>query len=781
MSLQVPVASFQREEAKARPRVDLGGLWQRYVNGKLFDAVQVPASLRPLGFYRLSRQFLLPELLSTQRAFVHFEAITYHGRASMNGAELGTMGPYVPYEFEFTKQAHAGENTIEVAVADLIPDPAGGGEDELALGVNPGWEAYGGIIRDVYVELRPSSFIASVRFGYQMNRGYARATCRARVFVSAVERTSGKLAVSLGQSRSDIVDAARQVELDRGSNEIEVAFDVPAPVLWCPEEPNLYVLDAKLETPHGEDHWSCATGLRDITIERNQFKLNDRALVLKGVCRHDMWKDQGFTLTPQQAEQDMRMIKALGCNFVRLVHYPHDRRVVELADQIGLLVSEEPGYWGMNFRTMPRSMIELGYEIMERTIRRDWNSPSVFAWLLGNECVLTVEYLREGKDRCRRLDPIARPVSFANSMNMKEAKPIFEQAGLDFFDDHPYVSDPDDYARVVDFYGESKPVTFTEWGWKDVGGGDIFPETQSDYLLDLVEAEKLAGHSFWSWQDIRQYSRIDWPTQNGVLLSGVVTEARSIRKDWYDELTGLFEGRRQEASAADVRPRVLPLRWQPGSPGAKFAPLDLQELVQSKDGQKSWSAFERAMAEYWPKTDMAQRQWQRTGSTFRLWQGSEVEIGGIPFRGALAQGYIRPIILTPDVPEFSVQVGRHCARLHILGQVTLPEGYPVSGGRGEVVANYEFVYSDGKSKVLPVRNGIETAQANLIDNATRINPVATAAQPALKFVKDVVREQYQVLLWSVPVEAGNLTRIVCRLNGRQPPLAIFAMTAETAD
>jgi hypothetical protein len=177
---------------------------------------------------------------------------------------------------------------------------------------------------------------------------------------------------------------------------------------------------------------------------------------------------------------------------------------------------------------------------------------------------------------------------------------------------------------------------------------------------------------------------------------------------------------------------------------------------------------------------MAQHQWQRTGSTFRLWQGSEVEIGGIPFRGALAAGFIRPIVLTPEVPETSVRLGRSCARLHVLGQVTLPEGYPAVGRRGDIVANYELVYSDGTRKMLPVRNGIEVAQANLICNATRINPVATAAQPALKFVKDVVREQYQVLLWSVPVDPGELARLVCRLNTGQPVLAIFAVTAEAA-
>jgi hypothetical protein len=157
MGLSAPPATL--DEPNTRLRVDLAGPWQRRVNGRIFDSVEVPSSLRPLGFYEISRQFLLPKLSTRQRAVVHFEGITYHGRVSINGVELGTMGPYVPYEFEFTEHTKEGENTIEVAIADLIPDTAGGGKDELALGVNPGWEAYGGIIRDAYLELRPASFI----------------------------------------------------------------------------------------------------------------------------------------------------------------------------------------------------------------------------------------------------------------------------------------------------------------------------------------------------------------------------------------------------------------------------------------------------------------------------------------------------------------------------------------------------------------------------------------------------------------------------------------------
>ena len=765
-----------------RSRVDLNGEWERIIDGQRYDVISVPSSQHPVGNYTLQREFLLPRLTRGQRAVLHFDAITYYGRAFVNDAELGEMGPYIPYEFDCTRQVKEGSNSVRVEIADLVPFRDGKGRDELALGVSSGWEAYGGIIRDVYLELRPAAYIENVRLAYQLQDGYGRAACQARVYVSSpadAGRSTGRVEVSLWQGEWEVARGEKPVEAEGGISEVEVALEVKAPALWSPEEPNLYELRARLKTGEGEDQWSCRTGFREVVTRGRDFLLNGERLVLKGVGRHDMWKEQGFTLTRAQMEQDMRMIKALGANFVRLVHYPHHRRIVELADTVGLLVSEEPGYWGMDFKTLPAGMIELGYKIMERVIRRDWNSPSVFAWLLGNECNLTVEYLREGKRRCRNLDPLARPVSFANSMEPKEAKPIFEQAGMDFFDQHVYPPHPREYSQVAEFYGDSRPLTFTEWGWEDVGGGDIFPEYHTDLILDLVESRRLAGHVFWSWNDLRQYSRIDWPTRDGILLSGVVTEAREVRPDWYLRLTGLFQGRPEEVSPVDIRPRVIPLRRMPTTPGkTSYQPLDLQALADSPEGRRSWEAFEAALADYWRKSRMAQDQWRRTGGKFRLWQGSDAEIVGIPFRSPLSGNFIRPLMLTSEVPEITIPVNLECIRLHVLGQVTLPEGYPVAGARGEAIAIYSLRYANGRTQEIPVRNGIEVARANLIDNATRIDPIATAAPRALEFVKDISREHYQVLLWPVPTERSMLVSLHCRLMPRQPAMALFAITAE---
>ena len=118
--------------------------------------------------------------------------------------------------------------------------------------------------------------------------------------------------------------------------------------------------------------------------------------------------------------------------------------------------------------------------------------------------------------------------------------------------------------------------------------------------------------------------------------------------------------------------------------------------------------------------------------------------------------------------------------MHILGQVSFPVGYPLVGHAGEPAAVYTLRYAGGKIQKLPVCNGIEVAQSNCIDRASRIAPIATAAQPAVLYIKDISRERYQILLWSIPTQSEELVSLQCRLNSNQPALAIFAITAEHA-
>jgi hypothetical protein len=151
---------------------------------------------------------------------------------------------------------------------------------------------------------------------------------------------------------------------------------------------------------------------------------------------------------------------------------------------------------------------------------------------------------------------------------------------------------------------------------------------------------------------------------------------------------------------------------------------------------------------------------------------------GVKFVFPVLDGSVRPLVITPNVPEISIPVEMECLRLHILGQVTMPGGYPIEGDIGETVATYTLQYAGGKVREIPLRQGFEVARANVVYGATRFDPVATAAQRALLFVKNIANAHYQALLYSLPVEGGKIKSIHCKLNRQQQPLLIFAVTGE---
>ena len=210
--------------------------------------------------------------------------------------------------------------------------------------------------------------------------------------------------------------------------------------------------------------------------------------------------------------------------------FPQDRyAVLRSPTGLGLLIWEEPGYESVDFNKMRRSMVELGLDILQRTIQRDWNSPSVFAWILGNESHLTVEYLREGKALCNKLDP-GRLVSFAHIGNSgkteDDAKAFFDQAGLDFYSFHAYTYDANDFNRVSEGFGSGKPLVYDEWGGKAIGQSPIIMQAETDRLLDLMEKDELAGEAFCCWNDWPQFSRIDTE-----MVIGIVPQGWSLKRE----------------------------------------------------------------------------------------------------------------------------------------------------------------------------------------------------------------------------------------------------------
>jgi hypothetical protein len=205
--------------------------------------------------------------------------------------------------------------------------------------------------------------------------------------------------------------------------------------------------------------------------------------------------------------------------------------------------------------------------------------------------------------------------------------------------------------------------------------------------------------------------------------------------------------------------------------------VDLQPLTDSAIGRQSWMSLQTTLEKYW-RNRFVDDQGKQTGSQFAFWKKPELKIAGVSFRSPLVDGCVRPIVLTDEFPEMVIPIHRSCTQLHILGQVCFPLGYPLIGRAKEPAALYTLQYAGGKIQPLQVRNGIEVAQSNCIDGASRIAPVATAAQPAVEYMRDPAREQYQILLWSISTQPEELVSLRCQLNASQPAIAIFAISLE---
>ena len=100
------------------------------------------------------------------------------------------------------------------------------------------------------------------------------------------------------------------------------------PQLWDLDAPNLYRVLTRIVAEDGSelDCVSSSLGLRWFSFDPDKgFFLNGRPRKLVGTCRHQDYEGRGWALTDAMHERDIRLLKRMGGNFLRISHYPQDR------------------------------------------------------------------------------------------------------------------------------------------------------------------------------------------------------------------------------------------------------------------------------------------------------------------------------------------------------------------------------------------------------------------------------------------------------------------------
>jgi len=479
-----------------------------------------------------------------RRRFLHFGAANYQAIVYVNGKEVGQhVGGFTPFEFEITDLITNGDNVVIVKVDDARH------RDGVPT-VNTDWYNFGGLTRDVLVVDVPRTFIKD--YFVQLEAG-------------SLERVAGWILLdgpnAAGQPVTlTISDLGLKLEL-RTDSHGRAAFtskvgDRDKPLVpWSCAEPRRY----HVEISSPSDKVSEAIGFRSITTRGADLLLNGQPIFLRGISIHEQAPERpGRATSVADARKLLGWAKELGCNFVRLAHYPHNEHMVRVAEEMGLLVwSEVPVYWTIQWEN-PATFANAERQITEM-VQRDKNRAAVILWSVSNETPITDarnRFLERLIKKVRELDPTrlltaALERHYADDHTQVVDDPL--GAHLDVLGVNQYVGWydglPEKADSIVWKIAYEKPLVFSELGGDAKAGlrGPAAQRWTEDFQADLyrhqLEMMKRIrvwrGLSPWILNDFQSPRRPLPKIQDGWNRKGLVSD-KGEKKQAFGVLQGFY-------------------------------------------------------------------------------------------------------------------------------------------------------------------------------------------------------------------------------------------------
>ena len=326
------------------------------------------------GTYR--RTFDVPESWAGKRVLLVFDGVMTDCEAWVNGRSVGPrhQGGFYRFKYEITDLIQPGENLLEVTVSKVSSD-----ESVEAAERKADYWVFGGIFRPVYLEVVPQQFIEWVAID-------ARADGHIQVDVySQKGRSSGfpYLHVKItgpGLEHPWVIAGG----IDATDEKATLQATIPGIKTWSAETPNVYEAQITLgwESEAARAHIVTRHfGFRTFEVRPGDgLYLNGRRIRLKGVCRHSFWPDSGRCLSEEISYADVKLIKEMNMNAVRMSHYPPDQHFLDVCDELGLYVLDELAGW-----QKPPYNTDIGKKLVAEMVPRDVCHPCILFWDNGNE------------------------------------------------------------------------------------------------------------------------------------------------------------------------------------------------------------------------------------------------------------------------------------------------------------------------------------------------------------------------------------------------------------
>ena len=472
-----------------------------------------------------------------RKALLYFAGANYLSRVWVNGKQVGVHeGGFTPFCFDVSDVVKAGENTVVVMVNNNRK------KENIPTQIFDWWN-YGGITRDVMMVSVPETYIED--YSLQLVKGNTKLI---NVKLKLNEKKAGKMVTlsipELKIKRKLVTDA---------QGEANVVLKAK-PSLWCPENPKLY----KVSITTAEETISDEIGFRTIETRGKQILLNGKPIFLKGISSHE---ETAYTSrrcnSAEDADTLLAWAKDLGCNFMRLAHYPHNEHAIREAERKGVLLWEEiPCYWTIDWKN--EKTFANAKRQLQDMIGRDKNRANVIVWSVANETPHSAErdkFLSELAKFAKteddtRLISMAMEVTgqsnYVNRLNDNMNKYV------DIISFNEYIGwyrDVNDAPKMKWEVPYDKPVIISEFGGGAVAGlhgsknerwTEEFQENLYKENLDMLsKIEGLSGMTPWVLKDFRSPRRINPVVQKDFNRKGLVSDkgkrkkAFYVLKEWY--------------------------------------------------------------------------------------------------------------------------------------------------------------------------------------------------------------------------------------------------------
>ena len=487
------------------------------------------------------RKFDVADLSADKRYFVHVGAANYIAQVSINGQRVGRHeGGFTPFCFEVTDYLKEKENYLIIGVnaarrADNIPA-------EVA-----DWFNHGGITRDVHLVETPKAFVSN----YFLALDKSTLDKKVRSISGRVHLDGKVLPKEISIQIPELkIDQQVLVESDGTAH---FTIEAKKLQLWSPDTPKLYQVNILA----GEDEVSDEIGFRSIESRGKQLLLNGKPIFLKGICLHDenpLRRDRANST--DDAALVLGWAKELGCNFLRLAHYPHQENIVRMADKMGILLWEElPLYWGIQWHNP--DVLKKAKKQYKELIDRDYNRASSIIWSIANETAVIPsrnEFLGELADYVRSLDS-TRLISAACKKDQEADghpdnvytynDPLMEKLDIISFNEYLgwYGGSPAECRNKSFKMGLEKPVIVSEFGGGAMQGlhGDSLTRWSEEFQAYLYEEslrmfapiDGLCGLAPWILVDFMSPLRQLHGVQDGWNRKGLISEKGAKKKAFY--------------------------------------------------------------------------------------------------------------------------------------------------------------------------------------------------------------------------------------------------------